>query len=239
MLIIIAIESAMSAPASAAPLGKVQAGEAASLPQLRYAAVLFFCCAALKISWTSPAGGSTQLTPSTQGVHQSQHSYHCQGTHTATQARLPNPLTAKHLQVQADTSLPDLCIRYQAAPRRQGTAQAHRQCSWLCINLMLISPGGRMKGCPLPLNNKLSQVKVPGRSSPCCIFSTRPVASGRLSRPRTLRSPVPKQTPHTRTPRPKQFGHSTNSYVSLLLRTHMKTLNTSSLTLCTNPYTGY
>ena len=116
--------------ASAAPPGKLEAGEVASLPQLRYAAALFFCCAALKISWTSPAGGSTQLTPSTQGVHQSQHSYHCQGTHTATQARLPNPLTAKHLQVQADTSLPDLCIRYQAAPRRQGIAQVHRQCSW-------------------------------------------------------------------------------------------------------------
>ena len=55
---------------------------------------------------------------------------------------------------------------------------------------------------------------APGRSSLCCIFWTRPVASGRLSRPRTLRSPVPKHTPHTRTPRPKHWGHSTNSYVS-------------------------
>jgi hypothetical protein len=56
---------------------------------------------------------------------------------------------------------------------------------------------------------------LPGLTSPCCIFSTRAVASGRRRRPFTFRRPVPKQTPQTRDPRPKHWGHSTNSYVSL------------------------
>ena len=60
-----------------------------------------------------------------------------------------------------------------------------------------------------------SLLSAPARSSPCCIFCTSSVASGRRSRPLTLRMPVPKHTPHTLTPRPKQFGHSTNSYESL------------------------
>ena len=55
----------------------------------------------------------------------------------------------------------------------------------------------------------------PGRSSPCCIFCTSLVASGRRKMPFTFLSPVPKQTPQMRTPRPKHWGHSTNSYVSL------------------------
>ncbi len=45
--------------------------------------------------------------------------------------------------------------------------------------------------------------------------NTRPVASGRLSKPLTLRSPLPKQTPHTLTPLLWHWGHSTNSYVEL------------------------
>ncbi len=37
---------------------------------------------------------------------------------------------------------------------------------------------------------------------PTCICCTSAVASGRRSRPLTLRRPVPKHTPQTRTPRP-------------------------------------
>ena len=70
-------------------------------------------------------------------------------------------------------------------------------CGWMNLNIM----------------HALS--RLPGRSSPCCILCTSLVASGRRRMPFTFRRPVPKQTPQTRTPLPKHWGHSTNSYVSL------------------------
>ena len=62
-----------------------------------------------------------------------------------------------------------------------------------------------------PCTRQQRRQHSPGISSPCFIFSTSSVDSGRLSRPLTLRCPVPKHTPQTRAPRPKHWGHSVNS----------------------------
>ena len=70
--------------------------------------------------------------------------------------------------------------------------------------------GGGRGGAARRRHGPEHALRLLGRSAPFCIALTISVDSGRRRRPRTLRSPVPKHTGHTRTPRPKHCGHSVN-----------------------------
>ena len=86
------------------------------------------------------------------------------------------------------------------------------QNTFCCLQaIVTLSFGQRGVDTGLICHEVLICYNLPGRNSSCCICWTMRVASGRLRSPLTFLMPVPKHTPHTRTARPKQLGHSTNS----------------------------